>query len=407
MGGKVAFILKGYPRLSETFIAQEMLALERRGIELHIISLRHPTDRTTHRVHEEITAPVTYLPEYLHQEIDRVLRALWSARKLPGFNEVLRIWWRDFKRDPSRNRIRRLGQAFVLATELDVELVRLHAHFLHTPASVARYASVLTGIPWSVSAHAKDIWTSPDWEMIEKLASCDWAVTCTSVNHQHLSALAQDPRCIQLLYHGLDLERFPKPSFKADESGPVCVLSVGRAVDKKGYDDLLAALAGLALDLDWRFVHIGGGELADKLKAQAISLGIDERVTWMGPRSQDEVLRQYRQAHIFVLASRVSGNGDRDGLPNVLMEAQSQCLPCISTRVSAIPELIEDGATGLLVPERDRQALTCALERLIRDPGLRRRLGEAGDRAVRTRFALEANIEPLMEKLDTTGDCQR
>ena len=402
MGDKVAFILKGYPRLSETFIAQEMLALERHGIELHIISLRHPTDPTTHRVHDEITAPVTYLPEYLHHEAGRVLRGWWAARKLPGYREVLRVWWRDFKRDRTRNRLRRLGQAFVLATELDPEVIQLHAHFLHTPASVTRYSSLLTGKPWSVSAHAKDIWTSPDWEMTEKLASCQWAVTCTSVNHQHLRRLAPDPDRVRLLYHGLDLERFPPGLEHHQNSQSLVILSVGRAVDKKGYDDLLEALARLSSNLEWRFVHIGGGGLIHRLKAQAVELGIGQKITWLGPQSQDEVLRRYREADIFVLASRVSGDGDRDGLPNVLMEAQSQRLPCVATRVSAIPELIQDGESGILVPERDPDGLALALERLILDPGLRHRLGDAGSETVRTRFSLQANIEPLVGRFKVT-----
>lgn len=400
MGVKIAFILKGYPRLSETFIAQEILALQRRGIELDIISLRHPTDSTTHPVHAEITASVSYLPEYLHHEPRRVLGSFWRARLLPGFGAVLRTWWRDFIRDPTSNRIRRLGQAFVLATELDSSVARLHAHFLHTPASVARYASVLTGISWSVSAHAKDIWTSPNWEIREKLSSCDWAVTCTAVNYHRLSGLSPGPGRVQLLYHGLDLERFPQPLDKPSNNGAVTVLSVGRAVDKKGYHDLLDALAALPVDLDWRFVHIGGGELTETLRTRAARLEIDHRIHWLGPQPQLEVLRKYREADIFVLASRISGDGDRDGLPNVLMEAQSQRLPCVSTRVSAIPELIEHGATGILVPERDPKALASALESLIRHPKRRQQLGEAGNRVVRARFSLDANIGPLVEKLD-------
>ena len=405
MGDKVAFILKGYPRLSETFIAQEMLALERRGIKLQIISLRHATDATTHAVHNEILAPVVYLPEYLHEEIVRTWRGCWRARKLEGFRTVLRLWWRDFKRDPSRNRIRRLGQAFVLATELDADVVQLHAHFLHTPASVARYSSVLTNKPWSVSAHAKDIWTSPDWELQEKLASCEWAVTCTSVNRHHLRKLANEPERVRLLYHGLDLQRFPPPVTRQSTRASVVLLSVGRAVDKKGYDDLLEALALLPKALDWRFVHIGGGELALDLKQQAKRLKIDQQITWLGPQSQDEVLNQYRRADIFVLASRVSRNGDRDGLPNVLMEAQSQNLPCVSTHVSAIPELIEHEISGILVPPEEPAALAAALERLVRDPDLRRQLGHAGNDVVRKRFSLESNIEPLIKQFErVTGD---
>ena len=138
MQGAVAFVLKGYPRLSETFIAQEIRALEKRGLDIRIISLRHPTDRRIHPVHEEIKASVTYLPEYLYKEPHRVLRGWLSARAKPGYNTAQRIWLRDLIRDATPNRVRRFGQAVVLARELPPEVRHLHAHFIHTPASVTR-----------------------------------------------------------------------------------------------------------------------------------------------------------------------------------------------------------------------------------------------------------------------------
>ncbi len=173
----VAVILKGYPRLSEPFLAQEILALERRGLDLRIVSLRHPPDKDIHPVHREIGAPVSYLPEYLLTEPLRVLRGFAAARKLPGYACAHAIWRRDLGRDPTRNRTRRFGQACVLAAELPGDVTHLYAHFLHTPASVARYAAIMRGLPWSCSAHAKDIWTSPDWEIAEKLADAAWTVT--------------------------------------------------------------------------------------------------------------------------------------------------------------------------------------------------------------------------------------
>lgn len=405
----VAFILKGYPRLSETFIAQEVRGLERSGLAIQIISLRHPTDAEVHPVHKEINAPVLYLPEYLYQEPLRVLRGWWAARKLPGYRDALRIWRRDLRRDTSANRMRRLGQAFVLARELPPNVSHLHAHFLHTPASVARYTSLLTGMEWSCSAHAKDIWTSPDWEKREKLSACLWTVTCTSVNRDHLRSLAADPSHVELLYHGLDLRRFPMPPARRpprdgnDARDPVVLLSVGRAVQKKGYDDLLDALGVLPAALSWRFVHIGGGPLLASLKKRATRLGIASRLEWLGPRAQQEVVRQYAAADLFVLASRVAEDGDRDGLPNVLMEAQCQGLACVATRVSAIPELIEDGVNGLLVPERDSAALSRKLADLIRDPARRERLGKAGNTRTRSEFSFESGIRRLVAKFDSVG----
>lgn len=401
----ITVVLKGYPRLSETFIAQELRALEKLGHELHLISLRHPTDKKRHPIHEEIEAPVTYLPEYLYQEPVRVLKSWWKVRKTNGYARAFSIWLKDLKRDLTSNRIRRFGQALVLAAELPENTVHLYAHFLHTPASVTRYASIVCDLPWSCSAHAKDIYTSPEWELSEKLDDVSWLVTCTSFNVTHLQALAAKPDRINLLYHGLDLSRFPILSDKQhlregrQQSGPVKILSVGRAVTKKGYDDLLNAFAKLPEDLAWEFTHIGGGPLLDDLKGQADTLNLSDRITWKGAQSQETVLTEMKGADIFVLASRIAQDGDRDGLPNVLMEAQSQKAAILSTRVSAIPELIEEGQTGLLVDQRDPDGLAKGLSELIENPQLRQKLSDAGDIRLRTLFDANRWIGRLSDKL--------
>lgn len=403
MPGRVAFVLKGYPRLSETFIAQEIAALERRGLEILIVSLRHPTDGRRHPVHDEIRAPLLYLPEYLYQEPLRVLRAWRQVRRWPSYRSAFSLWLRDLRRDPTPNRARRFGQALVLAAELPRDIGRLHAHFLHTPASVTRYAAALRGLPWSGSAHAKDIWTTPDWEKREKLADCDWLVTCTETNRAHLAALAPEGR-VDLVYHGLDLSRFPPPEAArpprdgGDAGDPVVLLSVGRLVEKKGTDVLLEALAQLPPALHWRLVHIGGGPLKPQLERLAEARGIAGRISWRGALPQPEVLAALRGADLFALASRVAGDGDRDGLPNVLAEAQSQGLACAATAVSAIPELVEDGGTGILVPPESPAALAHALRSLIADPARRAALGAAGRERVRTRFQMEPNLERLARR---------
>jgi glycosyltransferase involved in cell wall biosynthesis len=400
----ILIILKGYPRLSETFIAQEIRALEQRGLTLRLASLRHPTDRAVHPVHREIRAPVGYLPEYLYQQPVRVLRAWWRLRRQPRYREARAAWLRDLKRDFTPNRGRRFGQALVLAAEMPAEIGHLHAHFLHTPASVARYAAILTGLPWSCSAHAKDIWTTPDWEKREKLADAQWVVTCTAVGRDHLQSLAPETRPVMLVYHGLDLQRFGRaersgpPGDGRSPDRPVVIASVGRAVPKKGYADLLHALAALPRDLAWRFVHIGGGPLRSELKDLAARLGIGNRVEWRGAQPQDLVLALYRQADLFALASRVEEDGDRDGLPNVLMEAQSQGLAVLATHTSGIPELIDDGVTGMLVGAGDSRALAKALEILIGEPALRQRLGEAGRRRIEAQFDMERGIDLLLDR---------
>lgn len=397
----VGVVLKGYPRLSETFIAQEIAALERTGFELQLISLRHPTDKTRHPIHDTIAAPVRYLPEYLYQEPRRVLAAWRAVRSWPSYGAVRALWLRDLARDRSPNRIRRFGQALVLAHELRGTITWLYAHFLHTPASVARYAAALLEIPWSVSAHAKDVWTTPEWEKREKLESCSWLVTCTRVNAEHLSALAPDAERVALAYHGLDFDRFPESEAPvAERQGETpLILSVGRAVEKKGYDHLLKALAALPRERDWRFRHIGGGGLSSELAALANSLGIGDRVEWCGAQPQPVVLDALRKADMFVLASRITESGDRDGLPNVLMEACSQAVPCIASRVSAIPELIEHEVTGLLTEPEDVAGLSAALERLLDDPAYRHALGRAGALKVRTDFTMDGGLAVISERL--------
>jgi len=413
---RIVVLLKGYPRLSETFIAQELLGLERAGLDLVLVSLRHPTDTKRHPVHDEIRAPVLYLPEYLHEEPLRVLRGLWKSLGRPGFGATFRRFLKDLRRDFSRNRFRRFGQAAVLVGEWPEGADWLHAHFIHTPASVAYYASGILGLPFTVSAHAKDIWTSEDWELAEKLATANWAVTCTRSGHAHLQALAGRNRDrVHLSYHGLDLDRFPpleadghrdacgcaeaaavRPARDgSDPSDPVTIISVGRAVPKKGYDVLLRAFAMLPAALSWRFVHAGDGGERVKLQKLAEELGIADRITWLGAVDQKDVLAAYRKADIFALACRITPDGDRDGLPNVLVEAASQRLACIATDISGIPELFETEVNGLLVPSEDAAALAGALERAIRDPALRERLGAAAEAKVRTSFDHHTSIAEL------------
>ena len=399
----ITLVLKGYPRLSETFIAQEILGLEQRGLPLVITSLRHPYDPSIHPIHEQIGADVRYLPEYLYQEPLRVLRAWWRVRRLPGYKALWSLWLKDLRRDRTANRVRRFGQALVFAAEMPASIRLIYVHYLHTPASVARYTAVLTGLPFSISAHAKDIWTSPDWELREKLKDCRWLTTCTRANQEHLAALAPDAD-VFLTYHGLDAERFPEPGRNAGTDGtdperPVQLLGVARLVAKKGLDTLLEALSRLPADLHWRYVHIGKGSEADLLYKKTAELGLDGRIDWQGAKAQAEVIAAYRSADLFVMASRIAEDGDRDGLPNVLMEAGSQELAAVTTTVSAVPELIANGENGLLVPPDDPAALAKDLERLIRDPKGRLLMGQNARRIVLERFAMDPGLDLLAARI--------
>ncbi|MCB8820136.1 glycosyltransferase family 4 protein [Microvirga rosea] len=401
---RLAVTVKGYPRLSETFIAQEILALEQRGLSLEIWSLRHPTEKAVHPMNRAIKAPVRYLPEYLYEEPLRVLKGLFWGLRQPGFRALMRAFRADLKRDLTANRVRRLGQALVMGRELPPGIRHLHVHYLHTPASVVRYAALLTGRTWTFSAHAKDIWTTPDWEKREKLAEALWGVTCTAEGGRHLQALAPRPDHVSLVYHGLDLARFPAPPDShssrdgSDPADPVRIVSVGRAVAKKGFGDLLKALAALPPDLHWRFVHVGGGELLDTLKAQAKNDGIADKVAFLGPKAQPDIIALLREADIFVLPSKKARSGDQDGLPNVLMEAASQKLAVIATDFAGIPEFIRNDREGQLVPSGDWEALSNALNLLAREPERRASYGAASFERLRRDFSMDGGIEILEER---------
>lgn len=408
---KIALILKGYPRLSETFIAQEIRALELRGFDITLVSLRHPTDKNTHPIHQQIQANVLYLPEYLHIEPWRVTKALITTIKKYSLAKVFRQFTKDFKRDSTRGRIRRFGQSIVLAAEMPENIDQMYAHFLHTPASVTRYTALINNLPWSCSAHAKDIWTSQEWDLTEKLKELQWLATCTGANHQYLQSLSDDPKKVHLVYHGLDFSRFN--SFERssrqhingqDPKQPVQIISVGRAVPKKGYDDILTALAKLPKQLHWRFIHIGGGAILDDLIAQAEALGINDRIEWRGAQAQIEVLQAYRDSDLFILASKIVADGDRDGIPNVLMEAQSQSLCCLATNISGIPELIEDKVNGLLVDSNDPQSLAKALTTLITDGELRDNLGRKSQQLLHQNFNVDIGINQLQDLFDLPHD---
>jgi glycosyltransferase involved in cell wall biosynthesis len=331
-----------------------------------------------------------------------VARGIAAAVRKPGWRAAFWAFLDDWWRDPTPNRGRRFGQACVLAAEMDPATAHIYAHFIHTPGSVARYAAMLCDLGWSASAHAKDIWTTPSWEKAEKLADMAWCTTCTAAGARHLDALV--PGKTHLVYHGLDLVRWPPPAEArpardgSDPRDPVRIVSVGRLVAKKGYDDLIAALGRLDRSAAWRLVHIGGGPLKESLRAQAEAAGIADRIDWQGAQDQTTVRAALAAGDVFVLASRIAADGDRDGLPNVLMEAASQGLALIATEVAAIPEFVTSDC-GILVPPGDPAALANALLALARDPTRRMRLGAVALSRVQRDFPFARGREALYQLL--------
>jgi len=397
----LAYIVRTFPRLTESFIAQEITALEDRGYHIEIWALEKPKDMTVHPVHRLVRADVTYLPARAYQNMSRLVKAFFHAVRHTDYQPTFRAWLKDFNRDPTRLRIRALAQALILARELAPHITHLHAHHLNLPASVAHYTAMLTKRTWSFSGHAKDIWLTPEWDKREKLASSMGSTASTAIGVGHLQALAPTADRVKLAYHGLDLQRFtPASNVRprhdgSDPHGAVRILSVGWASERKGYDDLIRALASLPKDIHWQFAHVGEGRLLEPLKEMARKGGVLNRMAFMGALTHPKIIDLMRAADMFVLPCKEAANGDRDSLPNVLFEAASQHLAIISTNFSAIPEFIRNGIEGYLVPPGDWLSLSNTLNMLIRDPERRSTLGHAALNRLTQKFSSNGGIDVL------------
>lgn len=395
---RLAIVVKGFPRLSETFVARELTALEARGIDFTLHALRRPGSDAA-LVDNTVRAAPAYLPEYLHDEKWRVLRACLSARRLGGFAGAWHAFRADWPRDKGRARIRRFGQACVLAAELPPTIRHIYAHFAHSPTSVVRYAAIMRSITFSMSAHAKDIWTAPDWDLSEKIEDAQFVAVCNEAGAERLRTLGE-PSKIQLIHHGLprsSLQPVLRAQFRdgGDPSAPVRLVCVARAVEKKGLRTLVAALALLPKNLAFELHHIGGGPLLDELKARAASAGVAERITWHGAQPHARVLAELDAGDLFVLPANIARDNDRDGIPNAILEAQGRAVPILACDVGGVSEAVKDKATGRLTTAGDAAQLAARIEELIKDPAQRAKLGNAGYASVSEKFDAEAGYDRI------------
>jgi glycosyltransferase involved in cell wall biosynthesis len=401
---RVGYVLKKYPRLSETFILNEILGLEGAGTDLSIFSLRLPDEGRFHADVARVGADVTYVPEFGSA-------AVWDAFRVVGklgepaasrFGRAVRF----VERLPDSRRAAILVQGLHLgeaAVRRGVE--HLHAHFMTIAAHAAYLAHIVSGIPFSVTAHAKDIYRSTvDREVFREIAAAaSRIVTVSDFNRRHieLELLDGSPARVTRIYNGIPLGEIAAGSapFRTEEGNrPRTILGVGRLVEKKGFHLLLEACRILA-DRGERFecVLVGDGEEAGRLHAERERLRLDGVVTFAGPLPREETFRRMREACVLAAPCVTGGDGNRDALPTVLLESLAHGLPVVSTRLSGIPEIVDDGEDGLLVPEGDAGALADALGRLLSDDGLRRRFAAAGLAKVREKFDRSRTLPQLLE----------
>ncbi len=400
----LGMILKGYPRISETFISNEIRLLEKLGFEIHLFSMRRPREKFTHDSVKQIRAAVDYLPETLIKPLPRlVYHNLCLAAKNPAvYGAALKTAYRRFLRTRKSATLKHLLQAGYLVHRLLPErrVTHLHAHFAHSPTSVAMFTSRLTGIPFSFTAHAKDIYTSDPRQIREKIGLARFVVTCTEYNRKHLRELCDgSATAIHRNYHGIDIRLFSAK--KAPPKIPVPpfqILTIARLTAKKGLPTIYKALRILCdQGICLHHTHIGGGEDRDKVNSLIKELDLESVTELLGTQPHQVVLEHYQNSDLFVLGCEVAPSGDRDGIPNVLTESMAMGLPVIATNISGIPELVENEKTGLLVAPGQPDKLAENMLRLLTDGQLRNRVIAAGRQRVAREFDNRQLIRELAE----------
>lgn len=397
----LGYLLKAYPRLSETFILNEMLLLEKLGFTLHIFAMRNPDEVQTHDQLEDVQAEVSYIPD----EIRRF--ALWRSNALLALSRI-RYWhtlWSAFGHSIWQKHsapLKRFVQAafWVQQYHRKTPINHLHAHFCNDPTSVAFFINQLCGMPFSVSAHAKDIFVENSDFLKQKLEKTLFVATCTNTHERFLKQLCGERLNVETVYHGINLKRFGSFRETNVQSTPF-ILSVGRLVPKKGFHTLIHALHQLAkCGLDFRCLIVGDGPQRQALVALVDQLNLSSQVHLQSAMRQDELIHHYQQASLVALACQVEANGDRDGIPNVLAEAMCMGIPVVTTEASSITELIQDGVSGMLVPEKDPAALATAMQTLIESPALAAHLGQEGQKVIHQQFDASQTILRLKALFD-------
>ncbi|MCG9751224.1 glycosyltransferase [Vibrio brasiliensis] len=385
----VAYIVKRYPRYSETFIVNEILAHEKAGLEVHIFALLPPQDSHFQDIIAKVRAPVTYLPA----KADRA-STFWERQKKAArwYPET----WQVLGRYPNAS-VREILQALELSLHIGrMQITHLHAHFATTSTTVAQIASAITGVPFSFTAHAKDIFHQDNdfAALATKFEQAKRAITVSDFNYHYLTQeLSVNREKVVKIYNGLDLDQFP---YCSPEQREPMICAIGRLVEKKGFCDLIKACQHLKLQgINFQCEIIGDGDLKHELQQQINDLELKDIVTLKGSLPQQEIKQHLRQAAVFAAPCVVGEDGNRDGLPTVLLESMALGTPCVSTDVTGIPEVILDGQTGLMVEQRNPKSLAGALERLLNQTQLRVSLSQQARLLIESQFNIHTNAKKI------------
>ncbi len=388
-GHRVGYVVKRYPRLAETFILNEILAHEAAGLKLEIFSLRAPIDGCFHHDLARVKAQVSYVPGPSVKADEFWATVSRAHDTLADAKTIFEICQGESAGD--------IYQAILLAEAARQRGVgHLHAHFATVATSVARIAARLAGIPYTFTAHAKDIYDNSVDEnhLRRKLRDAPTVVTVSDYNVKHLrERFGADAASVQRVYNGLDLQEF---TYCCPHDRQPLVVGVGRLVDKKGFKDLIDACAVLSQrGRDYRCEIIGHGVLHAQLAEQVSRLGLGDRVRLLGALPRGAVNERVRRAALLAAPCVISELGNRVGLPTVLLEAMALGSPCVSTTVTGIPEVVRDGETGLIAEQNNPASLANAIERLLDDSALGVRLATNARRLIEAEFDIHRNTPVL------------
>jgi glycosyltransferase involved in cell wall biosynthesis len=413
--GSIAYVLKGYPRLTDTFITSEVYRMEQQGLRLRVFVIKPCTEPVPSDLLDKIEAKPVYMPETTSMSKSSLFKWLSENLKhfLPSLRRVIRKHplgvlraagaglvqavraRKNFWSWPRKVYVKEFLQGVMLADMLEQagDVSHIHGHYCHGATTVTWFASIMTKLPFSFTAHAKDIYLpslNPAGLLRRKMDAAQFVITCTDANRDHLESLGSRTP-VHCIYHGLNAEfcniMKEQPALRAT-NGHFRVLGVGRLIPKKGFDVLVQACAILYQKrVPFEAIIIAeSGEHEEEIRRLITTNGLENSVLLPGPMSQSQLFSEYQKASAFCLPCRVLENGDRDGIPNVLMEAMAVGVPVVSTPVSGIPELIHDGVNGLLVPSEDPGALAEAFLRLTHDSRLAADLSRNAQETIETRF---------------------
>lgn len=401
---KVAYITKMFPRLSETFILNEILELENLGAEITIFSAKKPNEGIFHPQLANLQANVFYLEGLEPKKWVNWLGDVWDRISV----DKSRLWdsveEAIIARDINRLEIV-FHSAWVGAKIKELGIQHIHAHFASLPSTIAYYAGQITGVPFSFTAHAKDIYVyqNDEYQLTDKLKAAESIITVTNYNKKYLAEKMAGGNSdkIKVVYNGIDIDKF---SFIDDKNRQHnLILGIGRLVPKKGFDLLLRACKILKdNNISFKCLIVGDGTDANDLQALRNDLDLRDEVEFLGAKKQDEIIILMQKGTLMCLPCRIAEDGNRDALPTVILEALACGLPVISTNISGIPEIVDNEKDGILIEPEDCEKLAGQLKRLLKSEKLRRQFAREGQKKALARFDLKKNIKQLL-KLHSHG----